>query len=259
MNRWNLISSKKTEDRQNDTNLSKKPNEMVQIKDETEASVVDTLFERKKRRYGELDATHTGSKSGMTTLQNLHINKPPALQTNIEAISKMKQETIKQRDLKQQLETGTGTIHQSSNVEALKTLSIELLEKFLYLDEKFIDTDKNIGYGGYNTSNFYILYIIHNSIGFIKKQNTNYIIRQKEKYPDVLFNIFKSEGDEKFSFSGLYVPLNILYFVRNNVIYLWDYVLNQIYTYNDISNIIVNLHITLPKIGVFSNEVAIKI
>ncbi len=81
------------------------------------------------------------------------------------------------------------------------------------------------------------------------------MIKQKVKYPDVIFNIFNNEEKEKFSFSGMFPPLNLLYFVRNNIIYLWDYNLDELYTYNDISNIIVNLHITLPKIGVFSPDV----
>jgi hypothetical protein len=60
---------------------------------------------------------------------------------------------------------------------------------------------------------------------------------------------------EKFSFSGIFIPLSLLYFVRDEVIYFWDYNNNEVYTFSDINNVIVNLHITLPKPGVFSMEV----
>ena len=90
----------------------------------------------------------------------------------------------------------------------------------------------------------------------MKLQNRNYVIKHKIKYPDILFNIFHNENEkESFSFSGLFLPLNLLYFVRNNHIYFWDFNVDQIYNYKDIQNIIVNLHITLPKVGIFSQEV----
>jgi hypothetical protein len=56
---------------------------------------------------------------------------------------------------------------------------------------------------------------------------------------------------EKFSFTGVFLPLNIVYFVRNNIIYMWDYKSNSLFSYDQIDNIIVNLHITLPKPGIF--------
>jgi hypothetical protein len=83
----------------------------------------------------------------------------------------------------------------------------------------------------------------------------NYLIKQKIKYPDVLINIFNENNEEKFSFSGLFLPLNLLYFVRDNKIYLWDYITNDIHRYEDIPNVIVSLHITIPKYAVFSPDV----
>lgn len=92
-------------------------------------------------------------------------------------------------------------------------------------------------------------------LDFSKKTNSNYLIKQKIKYPEVLINIFKDEENAKFSFSGLFLPLNLLYFVRDNKIYLWDYITNDIHRYEDIPNVIVSLHITIPKYGVFSPDV----
>ncbi len=80
-------------------------------------------------------------------------------------------------------------------------------------------------------------------------------MKQKIKYPDILINIFNNDDKEKFSFSGLFMPLNLLYFVKDNIIYLWDYANNDSYTYREITSVIVNLHITLPKKGVFSPDV----
>ena len=78
-------------------------------------------------------------------------------------------------------------------------------------------------------------------------------------FPSELFRKFEAEEREKFSFTGLFVSLNILYFVRNNLIYFWDYKSNTVTSYDQIDNIIVNLHITLPKPGIFVEMVRLTI
>jgi hypothetical protein len=127
---------------------------------------------------------------------------------------------------------------------ATKEKSVDTLEKYFYMDERYVETDRNIS----NTHN--LSKDIFNLLGFEKKANDKYLIKSTLNYPGELFQKFKGEK-EKFSFSGLFVPLNLVYFVRNNLIYLWNYKTNNLVTYDQIDNIIVNLHITLPQPGVF--------
>ena len=46
-----------------------------------------------------------------------------------------------------------------------------------------------------------------------------------------------------------------MYFVRNNIIYIWEYKTEKLIEYTEIPNVIVNIHITQPKLDIFSSEV----
>lgn len=63
--------------------------------------------------------------------------------------------------------------------------------------------------------------------------------------------------DEKhFILTGIYERLNIIYFTKDNIIYLWNYNTNDIITYNEISSVISAIHITKPKVRLFSDEIS---
>ncbi len=47
----------------------------------------------------------------------------------------------------------------------------------------------------------------------------------------------------------------MIYFTKDNVIYLWNYITNDIITYNELSSVISAIHITKPKVKLFSDEI----
>ena len=76
--------------------------------------------------------------------------------------------------------------------------------------------------------------------------------------------MFKEEIFEKLnlnddydnnSFTGMFAPLNLLYFVKNEKIYFWDFSIDKIYPFEEIKSNILNIHFTIPKEGVFSADV----
>ncbi len=48
----------------------------------------------------------------------------------------------------------------------------------------------------------------------------------------------------------------MIYFTKDNIIYLWNYITNDIITYNDLSSVISAIHITKPKVKLFSDEIS---
>lgn len=89
--------------------------------------------------------------------------------------------------------------------------------------------------------------------------NSEYQVEKIIKFPNVIFEqINKAEDDSSVnSFTGMFPPLNLIYFVKNEIIYFWDYEQNQIYTFKEIQSVILYIYITKPKSGIFAPDVII--
>ena len=140
--RWNLITNKKTFEPQR--TISKEKSEgMVNLEEEKFADErnIEKLYERKKRNFSELGATG-GSKQKSNSIQLVPYSKGNTLHVkNVDNISNFTDGTLKPKSFKIE----DTKIPKS---ESTKIFAYESIEKFLYMDEKFIDADRTIGYGG---------------------------------------------------------------------------------------------------------------
>jgi len=116
------------------------------------------------------------------------------------------------------------------------------LESFLRTDENLVEYDKNI-------SN-------NNTYGGTKKLNNEYFVEKKVKFPEIIFELINANQEENLnSFTGMFSPLNLLYFVKNELIYFWDYEQSKIYTFKEIPTKILYIHFAIPKQGIFTPDV----
>lgn len=135
-----------------------------------------------------------------------------------------------------------------------KNTALDLLEKFLYLDEKLNDND-----GFPHVMPFMRSIRLFIKIDLINSNATsNYCILKRTPFPEFISSSFKDcyEKEEKcFVLTGIYEELNLVYFTKDNMIYLWNFVTNEVITYSQITAIISALHITKPKSEFFSDEI----
>ena len=119
--------------------------------------------------------------------------------------------------------------------------SLAILDKFFYDDEKMIPSDNYLACPMYTPFT-------------INSDTSTYVIKSRVKYPDIIYSMFKSVNDDDYRFSGVYTPLNIIYFVKGNTIFLWNYINNALTTYSEIRSPIYKIHITFPKKGIFTSN-----
>jgi len=132
-------------------------------------------------------------------------------------------------------------ISQLDNEETNSNIAIFHLENFLRIDENLVEYDKNIS----------------NNYSINKKiSNDEYFIEKKIKFPDIIFELMNANEEENVnSFTGMFAPLNLLYFVKNEIIYFWDYDQNKISTFKEILTKILYIHFARPKEGIFAPDV----
>jgi len=147
-NKWNLITNKKTLEPQ--TTISKEKREgKFNLEEEKSADErnIEKLYERKKRNFSELEAIR-GSKQKSNSIQLVPYSKGNILQVkNLDNISNFTDVTLKPKSFR---------IEDTKipKTESTKIFAYESIEKFMYMDEKFIDADRTIGYGGISPGMF---------------------------------------------------------------------------------------------------------
>jgi hypothetical protein len=109
------------------------------------------------------------------------------------------------------------------------------------LDENLVEYDKNISNNNHISK---------------KILNNEYFIEKRIKFPDVIFELINANQEENVnSFTGMYANLNLLYFVKNEILYFWDYENNKLYTFKEIPTKILYVHFAKPKEGIFAIDV----
>jgi hypothetical protein len=150
--RWNLISNKKNLEHKKTTNKPNK-NEMITMEDENtpeQKIILEKLYERKKRKFGEMDGNVGSSNKILLTPFNLGQvlqmknvdNASNFTQADNKASNTLKPPSLKIDNININLKVPKS--------ESTKIFAMESIEKFMYMDERFIDADRNIGYGGVN-------------------------------------------------------------------------------------------------------------
>lgn len=129
--------------------------------------------------------------------------------------------------------------------DANAEIAIFHLESFLKLDENLVDNDKNISNSNAECN---------------KILNNEYFIEKKIQFPEIIFQLLNANQEENVnSFTGMFADLNLLYFVKNELIYFWDFEQNKIYTFKEIPNKILYIHFATPKQGIFATDVFIDL
>jgi hypothetical protein len=84
--------------------------------------------------------------------------------------------------------------------------------------------------------------------------HNDYIIEKSLKFPEEYFRLLNQNESEN-SFTGIFSALNLFYFVNKNQINFWDYDKNKFKNFNEINNNIIHVHFTIPKTGLFTDDV----
>lgn len=182
---------------------------------------------RRKRRYSEINQ-YSNEKHKLLT------NSDPLNLKNYNFV--IKEQSVGNSKIK---EVAQSEIQQTTLAE---NNLINILNQFLCEDEKMILQDSFI--------------VSHSFTPCTKNLYNTYLVKARIKYPEIFYNEFiKSSETNNIEFANIFTNLNIIYFVKENTIYIWNYVTNYQIVYNEIINPIVNIHITLPKPGIFSSNV----
>ena len=122
-------------------------------------------------------------------------------------------------------------------------------EEILFnLIDNFLNKDENL----------FLIDDCINSINYYDSEEnkiSNYIIKRIINYHnDILMNFNKNDKN-LFSFIEIFTPLNLIYFIKKNEIFLWDFNLNILTKFKEIKETIFNIHITIPKKNFFNNKI----
>lgn len=141
-NKWNLISSKKSVAL---SDVSSKKESLTPINEETpDRTVMDSFFERRKRKHNEMTASSATEYN--PTLTALNMNKSF---TNLQLDENLSKSALDPTMRRSKLVRDTISIKadetsKASRSESVKNMSIKTLEEFLFVDERFIENDRNI-------------------------------------------------------------------------------------------------------------------
>ena len=162
--RWDIITSKqKAEESKKTFNTGRNPMILEEENFPTKTAF-DNIYERRKRRHVEIensDGSQTGYKllndKPLQNLDSTHHIIPAMKLKNADNVSINKipfEDRAIKHILKEKSPNFLSDLTKIPRDDALKIFAIDSLEKFLYLDERFIDTDRNISYGGVNPSKY---------------------------------------------------------------------------------------------------------
>lgn len=82
-----------------------------------------------------------------------------------------------------------------------------------------------------------------------------YAITTKLSYPEYAYAAFKDSNENEMCFCEVFPPLDLIYFIKGNSIFFWNYNTNAQSIFNDIPEQIHKTHITFPKPQIFTSEV----
>jgi hypothetical protein len=152
--KWNLIT-------QSGLQQTKKKQMMEFEEDHVQEQkmqyVSDNLFERKKRKHGELELSNVKNQPPLKQMNTagkgiLQIKQIDQRSNLPDEGAGMKKKFPQNKNIQEDTYTMLSNAHPPVENQSLKILSIEALEKYLNMDEKFIDNDRNIAYGSQNQS-----------------------------------------------------------------------------------------------------------
>ena len=90
----------------------------------------------------------------------------------------------------------------------------------------------------------------------IPEESSNYIISKRVNFPkDIYDNIKFNENNDDDNYTVIFPPLNCIIFVQENKIYFFNYMNEFTYCYSELDKPIKKLLITIPKPGIFINDI----
>ena len=95
----------------------------------------------------------------------------------------------------------------------------------------------------------------------ISEDASNYIISKRVNFPKEIYQSFPSlnyeeeKEDNSNSFSLVYPPLNCIIFVKKNILTFFNYISENSYNYLELPKPVRKILITIPKPGMFINEI----
>ena len=147
--------------------------------------------------------------------------------------SQMEQQNIQQNQLKYIQPVQVTPV--TTNVDS----GVNLLDKYLYDDEHVINYDNLLSSSSFQPP---------------IEDNSTYVVKNRIRYPEMIYNEVNSPNDSSYRFTGIFTPLSLIYFAKRNQIYLWNYLTKSEMIYSDIPSDIYNIHITFAKPGVFTSQ-----
>ena len=123
----------------------------------------EKFFERKKRKFQDMERGQTAmKKGGFAPVQSLSsVGSEPLKMKGVDQISNIPED---KRTFKPSVSVSKD-FSKVSRSETVKVLAAEAIEKYLYMDEKLVDTDRNIGSSTVVSSKIYIF----NEFKFLNK------------------------------------------------------------------------------------------
>jgi len=151
----------------------------------------------------------------------------------------------------------------TENQEEKKEKQKKIIDEFSIL-EKVLKEDQNLFlYDNYHISN-------SNEYEGIPEELSSYIISKRVNFPKEIYQSFPSvdnndsdsnlnqpflNEEKKENYILIYPPINCIIFAQNNVITFFNYINESSIIYNDFTKSIKKLLITIPKPGIFINDI----
>ena len=93
----------------------------------------------------------------------------------------------------------------------------------------------------------------------IPEDSSNYIISKRVNFPKEIYQSFPSlnnnEENNENNFTVVYPPLNCIIFVKKNILTFFNYISENTYNYLELPKPVKKILITIPKPGMFINEI----
>ena len=99
----------------------------------------------------------------------------------------------------------------------------------------------------------------------IPENYSSYIISKRVNFPKEIYQTFPSldnnenennnENDNENNFTVVFPPLNCIIFVKKNILTFFNYITENTYNYLELPKPVKKLLITIPKPGIFINEI----
>ena len=222
--------------------------------------------QKKYRNLSPINNNHTKNQQNIN-INNLNnsnikqINQKPILNSIIEGITGLNNtNNTNNSNTTNNLVTNTNNnnslLLHHNEIFITKRNSLEMLSRYLQLDSKNTDLTNLLNI---NSSDYHIGTEYH-SVNY-----NEYFLNSEIKYPNaVMVNFCNNNSnsnpntEEDVSFIGYLDQTKWIYFVKDNILFLYSLESSSIHVIKDIKNVIVNIHMTEPKPSVFSQEECVK-